>query len=301
MTFGDIVHPVVILQGVPVVMALQSQSPMGRSVRCRAFLLSVHLEVKSLADGHIVHPVVVQTHSVDSQAFLLSVHLEVKSFADGHIVHPVLVVLSVPVVMALQSHTTTRCSVRGKVFLPNVRLESKSFANGHIVRPVIIILDAITLVLVPQDVTIPVVALDTLTILEVDLQNVVGGELHGTTVAVGTLRNTDVLNITIPTHLADGITLCLPNVDLLVVVLAVAILLLELNSLVICLYPPGVLLHLFLDVNLDLMFHQQFAERVRLIQRHPLIDLWRAQNMNQLSLKCHHVLWPPYRGSVEYA
>ena len=97
-------------------------------------------------------------------------------------------------------------------------------------------------------------------ILEVNLQNVVGSELHNTIVALGTLRNTDVLNITIPTHLADSITLCLPNVNFLVVVVAVAILLLELNSLVICLYPPGVLLHLFLDMNLDLLFHQQFAE-----------------------------------------
>jgi hypothetical protein len=133
----------------------------------------------------------------------------------------------------------------------------KLFTNGHIVHRVTVVLDVITLALVLQDAMILVIALDTLTILEVDLQIVIGVafELQGTTVAVGTLRNTDVLNITIPTHLADGITLCLRNVDLLVVVVAVAILLLELNSLVICLYPPGILLHLFLELNLDLLFH----------------------------------------------
>jgi hypothetical protein len=79
----------------------------------------------------------------------------------------------------------------------------------------------------------------TLTMLEVDLQNVIGVEfeLHGMTVAVGTLRNTDVPNITIPIHLlvAEGITLCLRNVDLLVIVAAVVILLLELNSPTMCL------------------------------------------------------------------
>jgi hypothetical protein len=101
------------------------------------------------------------------------------------------------------------------------------------------VLDAITLLLVLQDTTILVIALDTLTILEVDLQNVIGVvfELHGT------LQNTDVLNITILTHLADVITLCLRNVDLLVIFAAVLIHLLELNSLAICLYPPAVLLH----------------------------------------------------------
>jgi hypothetical protein len=140
-------------------------------------------------------------------------------------------------------------------------------------------LDAISLVLVLQDVTILVTALDTLTNLEVDLQNVigVGFKLQGTTVAVGTLPNTDVLNITIPgpTRLVDGIALCLRNIDLLVVV--AAILLLELNSLAMCLYPPAGLLHLFLDVHLDLPSHQQFAERIQLIRHHtPLIDLWRA-------------------------
>jgi hypothetical protein len=67
--------------------------------------------------------------------------------------------------------------------------------------------------------------LHTLTILEVDLQNVIGiaFELHSTTAAIGILRNTDVPNIMIPTHLADGIT---QNVDLLTIVTAVAIFLL---------------------------------------------------------------------------
>ena len=32
----------------------------------------------------------------------------------------------------------------------------------------------------------------------------------------------------------------------------------------------------------------------------PLVSLWRAQNMNHSSLKCHHILKPPYRGSVKY-
>ena len=93
-------------------------------------------------------------------------------------------------------------------------------------------------------------------------------ELHATTVAVGTLLNADVLNITIPTHLADSIILFPWNVDLLVILLvivaAVPVLLLKLNSLVISLYPPAVLLHLFLDVNLDHLFlsHQQFVVRI---------------------------------------
>jgi hypothetical protein len=68
----------------------------------------------------------------------------------------------------------------------------------------------------------------------------------------------------IPTHLADSITLFLQNVDLLVILVIVAtvvILLQELNSLVICLYIPAVLLHLLLYVNLDLLSHQ-FAERI---------------------------------------
>ena len=212
--------------------------------------------------------------------------------------------------MALQSQPPISCSVRSQAFLVSVRLELKSFVNGHTVRPVIIVLDAITLVLVLQDAMVPVIALDTLTILEVDLQNVIGDafELHDTTVAVDTLRNTDALNITIPTYLADGIILCLRNVDLLEIVAVVVILLLELvaavvvllpelNSLAICLYPPAVLLHLFLDVSLDLLSYQQFAERIRLIRhRPPLIDLWRAQNMNHSSLQCHHVLKPPNGG-----
>ena len=244
-----------------------------------------------------------------------------KSFADEHTVRPVVVVLSVPVVMALQYQPPISCSVRSQAFLVSVLLELKSFVNGHTVRPVIIVLDAITLVLVLQDAMIPVIALDTLTILEVDLQNVIGDafELHDTTVAVDTLRNTDALNITIPTYLADGIILCLRNVDLLEIVVVVVILLLELvaavvilllelvaavvvllpelNSLAICLYPPAVLLHLFLDVSLDLLSYQQFAERIRLIRhRPPLIDLWRAQNMNHSSLQCHHVLKPPNGG-----
>jgi hypothetical protein len=228
---------------------------------------------------------------------LLSVRLEVKLFADGLILQPVVMVLSV---LALQSQSPMSCGFRGQdLFLLTVRLELKSFADSHIVRLVIIVLDAITLVLVLQDATILVIALLNLTILEVDLQNVIGVafELHGTTVTVGTLQNTDVPDIAIPTHLADGITLCLQNVDLLVIVAAVAILLLELNSLAMCLYPLAVLLHPFLDVNLDLLSHQQFAERVRLIRHHfPLIDLWRAQSMNQSSLQCRHVLKPPYRG-----
>ena len=225
--------------------------------------------------------------------FLLSVRLEVKSFVDDHIFHPVVIDLSVPVVMALQSQSPTSCGVRSQLFLLSVRLELKSFAKSHIA-------DAITLVLFLQDATILVIALHTLTILEVDLLNVTGVafELHGTTVAVGTLRNTDVPNVVIPIHLADGINLCLQNVDLLAIVAVVVILLLELNSLVICLYLPAVLLHLFLDVNLDLLLsHQQFAERVRLMRHHPpLIDLWRAQSMNQSSLQCRHVLKPPYGG-----
>ena len=32
----------------------------------------------------------------------------------------------------------------------------------------------------------------------------------------------------------------------------------------------------------------------------PLVSLWRAQNMNHSSLKCHHVLKLPYGGSVKY-
>jgi hypothetical protein len=101
----------------------------------------------------------------------------------------------------------------------------------------------------------------------------------------------------IPTHLADGITLYLQNVDLLEIAVVVAILLLELNSLAICLYLPAVLLHPFLDVNLDLLSRQQFAERVRLIRHHlPLIDLWRARSMNQSSLQCRQGLKPPYGG-----
>ena len=241
----------------------------------------------------------------------MNVHHKVKSFADGHIVRPVVIVLSVPLVMALKFPTSR--IVREQAFLLSVRPELKSFANGHIVRPVITLLDAITLVL--QDAMILVVALDTLTILEVDLRNVIGVafELHGTTVAVDTLRNSDVLDVKIPTHLADGITLYLRNVDLLMIpvavvflllelnslaicLVAVVILLLELNFLVICLYPPAVLLHLFLDVNLDHLSHQQFAERIRLIRHRQLFHLRRVQNMNRLSLKCHHVLNPPSRG-----
>ena len=265
-------------------------------VRRQAIFPSVHLEMKSFAEGHIVVHPVFQSRSVHSQAFLLSVHLEVKLFA-GHTVHPIALVLSVPVVMALQSQSPTSHSVRRQAFLLSVRLELKSFVNGHIVRPVVV-LDAITPVLVLQDATILVIALDTLTILEVDLQNVIGVvvELHGTTVAVGTLRNTDVLNITNPIHLADGIILCLRNVDLLVIVASVVALLLELNFLAICLYPPAVLLHLFLDVNLDLLSHQQFAERIRLVRHRQLFHLRRVQNMNQSSLQCQHVLKPPCVG-----
>jgi hypothetical protein len=46
------------LLGVVVEMAwaLQSQSPTGYSVRSQAFLLGVHVEMKSLADGRVVHP-----------------------------------------------------------------------------------------------------------------------------------------------------------------------------------------------------------------------------------------------------
>ena len=63
----------------------------------------------------------------------------------------------------------------------------------------------------------------------------------------------------------------------------VAILLLELNSLVICLYPPAILLHPFLNVNLDLLSHQQFAEDPTASDTtpRPLINLWRAQSMNR--------------------
>lgn len=182
-------------------------------------------------------------------------------------VHPVVIMLNVPAVMTLQSQSPTSCSVHSQLFLLNVCLELKSFADSHTVRPVIV-LDAITLMLVLQDATILAIALHTPMILEADLRSVVGVafELHGTTVGAGTLRNTDVPNIVIPTHLADGITRCLQNVDLLMIVAAIAVLLLELNFLVICLYPPAVVLHPFLDVNQDLLLsHQQFAERVRLI------------------------------------
>ena len=284
MSFSHIVHPVVIVLTVPVVMAFQSQSPMGSNVRSQVFLVSVHLDLKSFANDHIVRLVVIvlsvpvvmgpqtqfpTSRSVRSQAFLVNVHLEVKSFVDDHIVGPVVIVLSVPLVMALQSQSPTSCSVRSQAFLLSVRLELKSFADNHTVHLVIIV----------QDATILVIALDTLTTLEGALQNVIGVafELHDTSVAVDTLQNIDVLNITIPTHLADGIILCLRNVDLLVIVASVVALLLELNFLAICLYPPAVLLHLFLDVNLDLLSHQQFPGRTRLI-RHcpPLIDLWRA-------------------------
>ena len=85
-------------------------------------------------------------------------------------------------------------------------------------------------------------------------------EFCGMAMAIDTLWNTE-LNITIPTHLANSVTLCLQNLDLLlilVIVTAVMILLLELNSLAICLYLPAIL-HLFFDVNLDLLSHQQFA------------------------------------------
>ena len=167
MSLGHIVD----LLSVVVEMGLQSQSPTGCSVR--------------------------------SQAFLLSVHLEMKSFADRHIVHPVVIVLIVVVVTALQSQSPMSRSVRSQAFLLSVRLELKSFA----VPLVIIVLDAIILVLVLQDATILVIALDTLTILGVDLQNVIGVafELHGMIVAVGTLRNVDGLNTTILTHLADAL------------------------------------------------------------------------------------------------
>ena len=104
MSFGHIVLSVIIILSVVVVMVVQSQSPTGCSVRSQAFLLSVHLEVKSFADGHIVHPIVIvlsivtvlrcqspMGRSFQSRAFLLSVHLKVKSFTDGHIVHLVVV------------------------------------------------------------------------------------------------------------------------------------------------------------------------------------------------------------------
>ena len=293
-------------------MALQAAT--NRGARRQLLLLGIPLQLILFVDGHIVHTVVMvlsvavvttlqsQSHTscgVHGQVlFLLSVRLEVKSFAHGHIVHPVVIVLSFAVVMALQSQSPMS-GVRSHLPLLSVCLELKSFEGGHIVRPVIV-LDAITLVLVLQDATILVMALQTLTILEVDLQNVIGIalELHGTTVAVGILRNTDVPNVAIPTHLADGITLYLQNLDLLVIVVAVAVLLLELNSLAICLYPPAVLLHQFLDVNLDLLLsHQQSPEKVRLIRHQPpLVDHWRAQSKNQLSLKCRHVLKPPYGG-----
>jgi hypothetical protein len=253
------------------------------------------------------------SHGLRGQVlFLLIVRLGVKSFTHGHLVNLV-IVLSVPVVMALQSQFPPGCGVRCHLFLLSVCLELKSLADSHIVG---IVLDAITPVLVPRDATILVIALHTLTILEVALQNVIGVELElqGTTVAVGTLRNTDVPNITIPIHLADSIALCLRNVDfqaivaavailplepnLQAIVAAVAILLLEPNPLAICLYPLAVLLHPFLDVNLDLFLsHQQFAERVQLIRHHPsLVDHWRAKNMNQSLFKCHHVLKPPCGG-----
>ena len=72
-------------------------------------------------------------------------------------------------------------------------------------------MNTIILVLVLQDPTIFVIALQTLTILEVNLQNMIGVafELNGTTVAISTLQNMDIPNIATPTHLADGITLCL--------------------------------------------------------------------------------------------
>jgi hypothetical protein len=57
---------------------------------------------------------------------------------------------------------------------------------------------------------------------------------------------------TISSHLPDGIALCHQNANLVEVVSTVTILLLELKSLVIYLYPPGILLHLLL--NLDLLF-----------------------------------------------
>jgi hypothetical protein len=61
--------------------------------------------------------------SVCSQAFLLSVHLEVKSFADGHIVYPIVhvIVLSDPVLMALQSEPPTSCSdPSSRLFIFNI-------------------------------------------------------------------------------------------------------------------------------------------------------------------------------------
>ena len=121
--------------------------------------------------------------------------------------------------LALQSESPTSQIVRNQAFHLSIRLGLKSLVNDHVVRPVFTLLDTITLILV--------VVLDTLTILEVDLRNVIGivFELHGTTVAVDTLRNTDVHDVTIATHLADGITLCLRNVDLLVVAAVVILLL----------------------------------------------------------------------------
>jgi hypothetical protein len=165
----------------------------------------------------------------------------VKSFAHGLIVHPVVIVLRV---IVLRCQSPTSCGVRNHLFL-SIYLESRLLADGHLVHLVVIVLDAITLVLVLQDAMILVIALHALTMLEVDLQNVIGVEfeLHGMTVAVGTLRDTNVLpGITIPIHLAEDTTLCLRNVDPLMIVAAVVILLLELNSLAMCLYPPAVLL-----------------------------------------------------------
>jgi hypothetical protein len=52
-THGHLVNLVIVLS-IPVAMALQSQSPSGRGVRRHPFLLSVYLELKSLADSHIV-------------------------------------------------------------------------------------------------------------------------------------------------------------------------------------------------------------------------------------------------------
>ena len=94
-------------------------------------------------------------------------------------------------------------------------------------------MNTIILVLVLQDPMIFVIALQTLTILEVNLQNMIGVafEPNSTTVAVSTLWNMDIPNIATPTHLANGITLCLQNVDLLMIAAVVMMLLLELNSL----------------------------------------------------------------------
>jgi len=139
--------------------------------------------------------------------------------------------------------------------LVDTRLELKSLADDPIVHPVILVIELLC--------AIPLMmALQIATILVVDLR----------IVAVDTLQYTDFPGIAIVAHLTDRLALCRQNINTRVIHTAVQLILLKVIPLAICLYPPSVLLVPFLGapaVNpllLDLlMYHQQLAQRFRLI------------------------------------